>query len=199
MLAAVVVLFIFCWTPILVFNLLRGFGVISRYNKGILKPINTASHLLSYLNSALNPLIYGFMSRHFRRSFQAVFTLCFGKSSKKHVRRPPVPQPSSQHFNFGSSKQVTYNLRQSSASNLTSRPSANNLLQLANLTENVMSEEQSEISSPPANECAASAAHKHIIIASNNNSKNVPNLNSKEIKNSIRFETSCHESSTDNI
>ncbi|KAI5697002.1 hypothetical protein M8J76_011013 [Diaphorina citri] len=37
-----------------------------------------AFHLMAYLNSCVNPIVYGFMSKHFRESFKK--TLCHKKS-----------------------------------------------------------------------------------------------------------------------
>ncbi|KFM76629.1 hypothetical protein X975_00994, partial [Stegodyphus mimosarum] len=41
MLVAVVVLFIICWGPILITNLLTAFDVLDRLNYGYLKPMRT--------------------------------------------------------------------------------------------------------------------------------------------------------------
>lgn len=76
MLVAVVILFIICWSPILIINVLTAFGMIQHLNYGYLKPLRTAAHLLSYLNSCINPIIYGFMSKNFRASFKEALTNC---------------------------------------------------------------------------------------------------------------------------
>lgn len=51
MLFIVVLIFILSWSPILIFNLSRGFSFIPRFNQGYLKEINTFASLLSYINS----------------------------------------------------------------------------------------------------------------------------------------------------
>ncbi|KAH9414104.1 hypothetical protein DERP_012583 [Dermatophagoides pteronyssinus] len=73
MLVAVVVLFVLCWAPTLVIGLLRAFNMIAETNEGILKEIITVTFLLSYLNSVINPIIYGFMSKNFRLYFRLIF------------------------------------------------------------------------------------------------------------------------------
>ncbi|CAG2117159.1 unnamed protein product [Medioppia subpectinata] len=76
MLVAVVVLFIICWSPLLIINVLTAFGIIEPLNYGYLKPLRTAAHLLSYVNSCINPVVYGFMSKNFRASFKAALSKC---------------------------------------------------------------------------------------------------------------------------
>lgn len=78
MLIVVVVIFVLCWTPILVVNVLTAFKVLPTLNYGNLKAIRTTVHLLSYANSCVNPIIYGFMSRNFRASFQTALVKCLG-------------------------------------------------------------------------------------------------------------------------
>ncbi|XP_054714774.1 QRFP-like peptide receptor [Uloborus diversus] len=83
MLVAVVVLFILCWAPILITNLLTAFDVLDRLNYGYLKPMRTAFHLMSYFNSCINPCVYGFLSVNFRNSFKAALLTCIcGKRQK---------------------------------------------------------------------------------------------------------------------
>lgn len=76
MLIVVVIIFVLCWTPILLIHVLTAFQVIDKLNYGHMKAIKTAFHLFSYTNSCVNPIIYGFMSRNFRASFKAALTRC---------------------------------------------------------------------------------------------------------------------------
>lgn len=78
MLIVVVIVFVLCWTPILVFNVLKAFDIVPLLNYWPLKPFKTAFHLFSYANSCVNPIIYGFMSRNFRASFKAALVKCLG-------------------------------------------------------------------------------------------------------------------------
>ncbi|KAG8185979.1 hypothetical protein JTE90_003537 [Oedothorax gibbosus] len=52
--------------------------VLDILNYGYLKPMRTAFHQLSYLNSCINPCVYGFLSDNFRNSFRTalVSLLC---------------------------------------------------------------------------------------------------------------------------
>ncbi|RWS19014.1 Galanin receptor type 2-like protein [Leptotrombidium deliense] len=65
MLIFVVVIFLLCWGPRLIMNVIIKMGLNSythfTYNARI------ACSLLSFVHSALNPFIYGFMSSNFRR------------------------------------------------------------------------------------------------------------------------------------
>nr|KAG5700080.1 hypothetical protein BaRGS_029830 [Batillaria attramentaria] len=76
MLIVVVLLFAVCWGPVLINNVLVAAGVLHQYHYGYLKPLRQALFLLSYLNSCLNPFVYGFMSAHFRASFRQAFVSC---------------------------------------------------------------------------------------------------------------------------
>nr|XP_037287572.1 QRFP-like peptide receptor [Rhipicephalus microplus] len=81
MLILVVCLFVLCWAPILILNVLTAFGGVATLNYSYLKPLRTCFHLLSYLNSCVNPLVYGFMSRSFRGSFREALIGCMHPGS----------------------------------------------------------------------------------------------------------------------
>ncbi|XP_025111286.1 G-protein coupled receptor 54-like [Pomacea canaliculata] len=76
MLVAVVALFALCWGPIIVNNVLVAFGLLEELHLGSLKPMRQAFWLLAYLNSCLNPIVYGFMSKNFRESFRNTVWQC---------------------------------------------------------------------------------------------------------------------------
>ncbi|GLG99023.1 Uncharacterized protein GBIM_05568, partial [Gryllus bimaculatus] len=57
MLVAVVVLFVVCWAPLLVLNVLRAYGVVPANAPGAPKHAATAFHLMAYFNSCINPLV----------------------------------------------------------------------------------------------------------------------------------------------
>ena len=91
MLGMVVIVFILCWTPILIFEVLQSFGIIGTQIFGIVKHTKTVLSLLSYFNrysskrinifkilncSCINPVIYGFMSTNFRKSFKEALCKC---------------------------------------------------------------------------------------------------------------------------
>ncbi|KAH1023479.1 hypothetical protein HUJ04_012678 [Dendroctonus ponderosae] len=70
MLVTVVVLFALCWTPVLVDNILTAYNVLGQQRTGFAKYMSSTFNLLSYFNSCINPIIYGFMSKTFRESFK---------------------------------------------------------------------------------------------------------------------------------
>lgn len=76
MLVFVIVVFVICWAPLLVSNVLTAFGILHPLNYGYLKPMRQVFYLLAYANSCVNPLIYGFMSRHFRQTFLHAICTC---------------------------------------------------------------------------------------------------------------------------
>ena len=85
MLVAVVLVFIVCWAPILVNNLLVAFGVWPELSIAPYKYIMEAFHLMSYANSCVNPFVYGFMSRNFRQTFKRA--LCSCVRGRQYVRK----------------------------------------------------------------------------------------------------------------
>ncbi|XP_047135731.1 octopamine receptor beta-2R [Hydra vulgaris] len=59
----VVITFICCWVPYCVFNILRTLKIV-----GDIDLVDTITMWLGFLNSALNPLIYGVFNNQFKRS-----------------------------------------------------------------------------------------------------------------------------------
>ncbi|XP_076462097.1 orexin/Hypocretin receptor type 1-like [Babylonia areolata] len=73
MLIVVVIVFIVCFLPVYIWNMIR---LVAPESLVFLDPhlvsgITLGSHLLLLINSCINPLIYNFMSAKFRREFQA--------------------------------------------------------------------------------------------------------------------------------
>uniref|UniRef100_A0A8C9GJM1 Somatostatin receptor 4 n=1 Tax=Piliocolobus tephrosceles TaxID=591936 RepID=A0A8C9GJM1_9PRIM len=65
----VVAVFVLCWMPFYVVQLLNLFVT------SLDATVNHVSLILSYANSCANPVLYGFLSDNFRRSFQQVLCL----------------------------------------------------------------------------------------------------------------------------
>lgn len=84
MLIVVVFLFAVCWGPILVNNILIAFGIVSDLHEDYLKPMRTAFSLMSYANSCINPVVYGFMSKNFRETFKYAINNCLKKGYSLH-------------------------------------------------------------------------------------------------------------------
>ena len=101
MLVAVVLFFIICWSPILIINILTSIGIINPLSYGYLKPLRTIAHLLSYVNSCINPIIHGLMSKNFRASFHAVLSSipCFSFHKGNQ-------QPNRSNSNYASSYRI---------------------------------------------------------------------------------------------
>ncbi|GBM16870.1 hypothetical protein AVEN_99761-1 [Araneus ventricosus] len=106
MLVAVVVLFIVCWAPILITNLLTSFDVLDRLNYGYLKPMRTAFHLMSYFNSCINPCIYGFLSANFRNSFKAALVTCLCRK-RQRIRERGLSRTGTTSLSYAKSTFVT--------------------------------------------------------------------------------------------
>ncbi|KAB0406217.1 hypothetical protein E2I00_018429 [Balaenoptera physalus] len=65
----VVAVFVLCWLPFYTVQLLN-FSVT-----GLDATVNHVSLILSHANSCANPILYGFLSENFRRSFQRILCL----------------------------------------------------------------------------------------------------------------------------
>jgi hypothetical protein len=87
MLIIVVFLFAVCWGPILINNVFVAFGIINDLHTDFLKPMRTAFLLMSYANSCINPIVYGFMSKNFRDTFRHAISNCLkrGYSMNRHT------------------------------------------------------------------------------------------------------------------
>lgn len=82
MLIVVVFLFAVCWGPILINNVLVSFGILSDlHDKDYLKHMRSAFSLMSYANSCINPIVYGFMSKNFRDTFKHAINNCLKRGS----------------------------------------------------------------------------------------------------------------------
>ncbi|XP_055591099.1 orexin receptor type 2-like [Uranotaenia lowii] len=74
MLVAVVIMFAGCYFPVHMLNVARYTFDISQSN--IVAVLSLLSHWLCYANSAINPVIYNFMSGKFRREFKNALEKC---------------------------------------------------------------------------------------------------------------------------
>ncbi|KAL7876368.1 hypothetical protein AOLI_G00113310 [Acnodon oligacanthus] len=81
MVVVIVVLFTICWGPIQIFALFQSFYPNFKVNYATYK-IKTWANCMSYANSSINPIVYGFMGASFRKSFRKTFPFLF-----RHVVR----------------------------------------------------------------------------------------------------------------
>ena len=74
---AIVVVFICCWTPYVLFNMIRMFGWSADNNTA-----DTITMWLGFVNSAINPVIYGVMNSQFRNAMRNVLALRTSQKSR---------------------------------------------------------------------------------------------------------------------
>lgn len=80
MLLIIIILFMICWGPVTTNNLFVAFDILDNLHMGTLKYIRQAFFVLSYSNSCVNPIVYGFMSKNFRKAFViALGFMCLGR------------------------------------------------------------------------------------------------------------------------
>ncbi|KAM4697251.1 gastrin/cholecystokinin type B receptor [Discoglossus pictus] len=75
MLIVIVAMFFICWMPVFVANTWRAFDMPSAARALSGAPISFI-HLLSYTSACVNPLIYCFMNKRFRKAFLGTFASC---------------------------------------------------------------------------------------------------------------------------
>ena len=78
LLLVVVCVFVACWTPHIIVNLLNGFDII----QPIPRILDAISTFLTFLSSSCNPFIYGLMNKKFRKGFRAVLCAPCQKCAK---------------------------------------------------------------------------------------------------------------------
>ncbi|XP_071541886.1 QRFP-like peptide receptor [Panulirus ornatus] len=93
MLIVVVALFIVCWGPLLILNVLQALNFIPDVDVRT-KNAKIVLDLLSYFNSCMNPVVYGFMSKNFRKGFKRALCSFTSKDnthpslSQSHTLKP---------------------------------------------------------------------------------------------------------------
>ncbi|XP_038048511.1 allatostatin-A receptor-like [Patiria miniata] len=68
MLILVVVLYAVTWGPMLMIMVLFAFEALNSLCMNVIFQLSAATHVLTFLNSAINPVVYSFMSRNFRQN-----------------------------------------------------------------------------------------------------------------------------------
>ncbi|KAL5016440.1 hypothetical protein ScPMuIL_006029 [Solemya velum] len=87
MLITIVVTFAICFMPVHVLNIVRHTDVLKGIDPQVVSVIALISHGLCYFNSAINPVIYNFMSAKFRKEFKSALT-CPQRSMARRTRKP---------------------------------------------------------------------------------------------------------------
>ncbi|KAH0629512.1 hypothetical protein JD844_011617 [Phrynosoma platyrhinos] len=85
MIIIVAVLFCLCWLPHHLVILCFWFGYFPLNNATYV--LRVLSHLISYANSCVNPIVYALVSKHFRKGFKKIFSCLLHKrvANKVHV------------------------------------------------------------------------------------------------------------------
>ncbi|XP_019768236.1 dopamine receptor 2 [Dendroctonus ponderosae] len=87
--------FIVCWLPFFVVNLLSGFCLQCIWHEKIVLAVVT---WLGWINSSMNPVIYACWSRDFRRAFLRILCVCCPRSVRRKYQSAFRSKPS-QYFN----------------------------------------------------------------------------------------------------
>lgn len=84
MVIVVVAIFAFCWFPIQLILVLKSIERYEITNTSVMFQI--VSHVLAYMNSCVNPILYAFLSDHFRKAFRKVINCGNTHSTQAGVR-----------------------------------------------------------------------------------------------------------------
>ncbi|CAH1773851.1 unnamed protein product, partial [Owenia fusiformis] len=87
MLITIILVFLICWGPKLILRIISRYPFkdhMNSYWRQDFVTLKVAMNLLPYIQSATNPIVYGFMSSSFRRS---MMTACRSKDSIRSVTR----------------------------------------------------------------------------------------------------------------
>ncbi|XP_034939141.1 dopamine receptor 2-like isoform X2 [Chelonus insularis] len=99
--------FIVCWLPFFVVNLLSGFCSRCIYNEEM---VSAAVTWLGWINSGMNPVIYACWSRDFRRAFVRILCVCCPRKMRRRYQPAFRCKPSQK---FSSARYYsTYSLHQ---------------------------------------------------------------------------------------
>ncbi|XP_012674813.2 cholecystokinin receptor [Clupea harengus] len=86
MLIVIVAMFFVCWMPLYTVNTWKAFDQPSARNALSGAPISYI-HLLSYTSACVNPVIYCFMNKRFRKALLATFSCCCRPCRRHRARR----------------------------------------------------------------------------------------------------------------
>ena len=77
----VVLVFAGCWLPIQIVLLLKAYDIYDPSVDTVKLIIQITAHILAYMNSCVNPILYAFLSENFRKAFRKVIICCPGSGS----------------------------------------------------------------------------------------------------------------------
>uniref|UniRef100_A0A8B9IU40 Pyroglutamylated RFamide peptide receptor n=1 Tax=Amazona collaria TaxID=241587 RepID=A0A8B9IU40_9PSIT len=87
MMVMVVFLFAVCWAPFHVIHVMIEYSNFEReYDDVTVKMIFAIVHIIGFLNSICNPIVYAFMNENFKKKFLSAICFCFVKESASPTR-----------------------------------------------------------------------------------------------------------------
>uniref|UniRef100_A0A8B9UDF1 Galanin receptor 2 n=1 Tax=Anas zonorhyncha TaxID=75864 RepID=A0A8B9UDF1_9AVES len=93
MIIIVAVLFCLCWLPHHLLILYVWFGYFPLNHATYV--LRVLSHLVSYANSCVNPIVYALVSKHFRKGFKKIFSCLLRKRAANKVHAAPATHTAS--------------------------------------------------------------------------------------------------------
>ena len=107
MLMVIVLLYAVCWGPVLIVNIFVRFRVLNEYHVSVTYA-SMVCHILAFINSTVNPIVYGFMSRNFRRTVVSALKSCWCGGDKSHggLGRGAYNSSNSRYYSTGTCNSV---------------------------------------------------------------------------------------------
>ncbi|CAB1445746.1 unnamed protein product [Pleuronectes platessa] len=87
MLLVVALLFVISWLPLWTLMMLSDYASLAEHQYRVINIyVYPLAHWLAFFNSSVNPIIYGFFNKNFRRGFQAAFKFQLCSAEIQHQR-----------------------------------------------------------------------------------------------------------------
>ena len=87
MLLVVALIFILSWLPLWTLMMLSDYASLTEHQYRVINIyVYPLAHWLAFFNSSVNPIIYGFFNKNFRRGFQAAFKFQLCSEGFRHQR-----------------------------------------------------------------------------------------------------------------
>lgn len=93
MLIAIVLIFFLCWLPLFAVQIYRFYHYVAFEN---FRLVNLVAQVIGFTNSAVNPIIYGFMNHKFKQTFRHMYTrlrmkITRGNNASVHSQSSSAP------------------------------------------------------------------------------------------------------------
>ncbi|KDQ71582.1 Galanin receptor type 2 [Zootermopsis nevadensis] len=116
MVVVVVAIFAICWFPIQIILVLKSIDMYEITNASVM--IQIVSQVMAYMNSCVNPILYAFLSDHFRKAFRKVVNCGpWGSGGTRYQRASTTIIPHQANGRYDGSKSTMLTLTKTTRTN----------------------------------------------------------------------------------